>query len=59
MLIYFLLYLPSILQYQSSSLATHLGVGVLAGIVCLLSWVLAHRDLVQLGWRYSRRIKID
>ncbi|XP_043657867.1 protein RFT1 homolog isoform X1 [Drosophila teissieri] len=45
--------------YQSSDLATHLGVGVLAGLACLLSWALAHRDLVRLAWRYGRRIKIE
>ncbi|EDV45923.1 protein RFT1 homolog [Drosophila erecta] len=45
--------------YQSSDLVTHLGVGVLAGLACLLSWALAHRDLVRLAWRYGRRIKIE
>ncbi|SPP86896.1 protein RFT1 homolog [Drosophila guanche] len=45
--------------YQSAALFTHLGIGLMAGIACLLAWALAHRDLVRLAWRYGRRIKID
>ncbi|KAH8386691.1 hypothetical protein KR093_001967 [Drosophila rubida] len=45
--------------YQEAVFATHLGVGVAMGVLCLFAWALAHRDLVQLAWKYGRRIKIE
>lgn len=46
-------------RYHDAILATHLGVGLGAGILCLLAWSLAHRELVHLAWKYGRRIKIE
>ncbi|EDW81871.1 uncharacterized protein Dwil_GK25490 [Drosophila willistoni] len=45
--------------YQSSSLGLHLGIGLVAGLICLLFWAFAHWDLVRLAWIYGRRIKIE
>lgn len=36
-----------------------MGVGLAAGILCLLAWALAHRELMHLAWKYGRRIKIE
>ncbi|KAH8276583.1 hypothetical protein KR044_004626 [Drosophila immigrans] len=45
--------------HQEALFATHLGVGVAMGVLCLLAWALAHRDLVQLAWKYGRRLKME
>lgn len=36
-----------------------MGIGLAAGVLCLIAWALAHRDLMLLGWKYGRRIKIE
>ncbi|KAM8721517.1 hypothetical protein ACLKA7_007405 [Drosophila subpalustris] len=45
--------------YKYAIFSTHMGVGLGTGIFCLLAWALAHRELVHLAWKYSRRIKIE
>ncbi|XP_064555919.1 protein RFT1 homolog [Drosophila montana] len=46
-------------MYQDAVFGTHMGVGLAAGILCLLAWALAHQELMHLAWKYGRRIKIE
>ncbi|ALC48783.1 CG3149 [Drosophila busckii] len=45
--------------YKDAVLLSHLGMGLATGVLCLLAWALANRDLVQMAWKYGRRIKIE
>ncbi|EDW07658.1 protein RFT1 homolog [Drosophila mojavensis] len=45
--------------YRNAVFSTHMGIGLAAGVLCLVAWALAHRDLMLLGWKYGRRIKIE